>query len=457
MAEETIGLPRELYRMQLRELGVRILTTDPDDHADDDSLVGEMVRMLRGYQAEQELNNIRRRTMGGTRAKAEGRTKNGTVGERKLIGNGARLYGYNYVLGDDGKRCGFELNYSVIHVDETGEEWTEVKVVIFIFESSVAGYSVRQIAEMLNEKRIPPPSVTKQTKIQRRTGPPVWQPTVVNKMLKHPAYWGEYPQFRTLTGEKKPGKKTKARIPAPAEHQVITTVPAIVSKELAEAARTLMRERQMKASRNNPNPKESLLRAGLVKCGECGMNMRVSRRYFKTSDYLCYLCPTNRLIGRCRGCSIPGSQIDDAAWERAIEIIRNPSLVEEKLQQLMASDLMQGGKLDKGTSEFLSGELQLLAKQEETCLAELAKEQLLQDKYNQLQARIAEFHQRCLAWRENIDDAEFTPSYQFKRDACEFFGITAIVYRHGHDPRFEIQATVPSLVSLISCPVATYN
>src|SRR5438874_4658933 len=39
------GLARELYRMQLREFGVRILTTDPNDHADDDSLVGEMIRI----------------------------------------------------------------------------------------------------------------------------------------------------------------------------------------------------------------------------------------------------------------------------------------------------------------------------------------------------------------------------------------------------------------------------
>jgi len=31
------GLAREIYRMQLRELDVRILTTDPQEHADDDT------------------------------------------------------------------------------------------------------------------------------------------------------------------------------------------------------------------------------------------------------------------------------------------------------------------------------------------------------------------------------------------------------------------------------------
>jgi hypothetical protein len=107
-------------------------------------------------------------------------------------------------------------------------------------------------------------------------------------------------------------------------------------------------------------------------------------------------------------------------------------------------------KLDKGTREYLSGQLNILAQQEEEAKKELEDEQAFQQKYNQLQVRIAEFHQRCIEWREKLDDPEFTPTYQFMRDACEFFGITAIVYRFGHDPRFEIEVRMPSIVSLIS-------
>ncbi len=44
------ALARELFRLQLRQLGVRILTTDPHDHADDDSLEGQMMRLLRDYK-----------------------------------------------------------------------------------------------------------------------------------------------------------------------------------------------------------------------------------------------------------------------------------------------------------------------------------------------------------------------------------------------------------------------
>jgi len=473
------GLLREMFRLQLSELGVRILTTDPNEHADDDSLIGEMIRLIKGYKAEEEINDLVRRTMGGKRAKAEGREQNGAIGQQKIVGNGSRLYGYKFVLDENGRTAGIELNYEVVHVEETGEGWTEVKIVRFIFDSSAAGMSIRRVAELLNEKEIPPPTVTKKIKIKRRTGVPLWQPSVVNKILKHPAYWGEYPQFRTLTGERKPGRKMKPRLPAPQENQVIIPVPAIVSKELAETVHRLLPLRQMKASRNNRNPNENLLRAGLVKCGECGGNMSVSRRLQKNSDYLRYHCGKRNLLGRCPGCNIPARMVDEAAWQRAIEIIRDPSEVDGKIKQMMVnnstieqrrktlnglsgirkkqtslrknlSDLMQEGKLDKGTREFLSGELQLLAKQEETCLAELASEQALQDKYNLLQERIAEFHQLCIEWRENIDDPESTPSYQFMQDACEFFGITAIVYKFGHDPRFEIQGRPPSIISLIS-------
>lgn len=74
----------------------------------------------------------------------------------------------------------------------------------------------------------------------------------------------------------------------------------------------------------------------------------------------------------------------------------------------------------------------------------------MQEKYNELQEKIAEFHRQCTQWRENIDDPEFTPSYEFKRDACEFLGITAIVWRRGHEPRYKIKSDPPSIVSFLS-------
>ena len=52
------ALARELFRMQLRELGIRILTTQESDHADDDSLEGQIMRFFKGYKAEEEINDF---------------------------------------------------------------------------------------------------------------------------------------------------------------------------------------------------------------------------------------------------------------------------------------------------------------------------------------------------------------------------------------------------------------
>ena len=206
--------------------------------------------------------------------------------------------------------------------------------------------------------------------------------------------------------------------------------------------------------------------------------MSVSRRLQRDHDYIRYNCGKhNNLLGRCKGCTIPAHIVDDAAWQKAVEIIRDPSVADEKIKELTTrtaqikrreqtrinlsevrrkqanlrkelGKLAEEGTLDTGTREFLTGQLTLLAKQEEEARKQLDDERVFQQKYNQLQERIAQFHQRCSEWREKLDDPEFTPDYDFMRDACEFFGITAIVYKFGHNPRFEIQARTPSLMSL---------
>lgn len=407
------GLPREMFRMQLRELGVRILTTDPNEHADDDSLIGEMIRLIKGYKAEEEINDLVRRTMGGKRAKAEGRQKDGIIGEKKIVGNGPRLYGYTFLLDEHGRKVGYELNLEVICVDAEGTEWTEVMVVQFIFNQLQAGTTIRQVAKLLNEKDIPPATVVRGTRV-KRVGIPLWQPSSINNMIRNSAYWGAFRQFRTRTVEKKPGQKYKPRRATPEEDQVIIAVPAIVTKEVANTVLKKLRRNQKQARRNNKKPEESLLRAGLIICGECQGNMSVIRDRRKEDYYVHYKC--NRfagLIGRCVGTQITAHLVDDAAWERAVEIIRDPSQVEAKIKHLTTdnsltkhrertrtnlaeirrrqaslrkdlSEMSQEGKLDKGTREYLSGQLQILAKQEEEAKEQQAKEQAFQKQYNEL-------------------------------------------------------------------------
>src|SRR2546423_1358308 len=71
------GIEREVYLMELRQAGVHVLTTNPDDHSDDESSWGEIIRYLKGKAAEDEVKTTRYRTMGGRRAKALGDPEKG--------------------------------------------------------------------------------------------------------------------------------------------------------------------------------------------------------------------------------------------------------------------------------------------------------------------------------------------------------------------------------------------
>jgi hypothetical protein len=145
-----------------------------------------------------------------------------------------------------------------------------------------------------------------------------------------------------------------------------------------------------------------------VKCGNCGGNLTVHRDKRKTNSlktpaaegvhyYVDYVCGKhNSLLNACPGASIPAHVVDKAAWEKALEIIRDPSEVDRKLSALRSEDptaerrknihkmvtdirkrqsvfreqlanLMMENKLDRGTEEFLTTQLQQLADQEEKC------------------------------------------------------------------------------------------
>ena len=469
------GLAREIYRMQLRELGVRVLTTDPNDHADDDSLIGEMIRLRKGYKAEDEINDLVRRTMGGKHAKVEGIQKDGTQGQKKLIGCGPGLYGYTYTFSATGKREMYVLNLEVIFIDEDGGVWTEVAVVMVVFAFAEQGITIRRIVKFLNDKGIPSPKGTR------------WNKTTIGRMLRNTAYKGEEIVFATRGLPKVRGRKTAPRVPTTPDEQVIVPVPAIVSEAQFAAVQARLVKNKARATRSLQHPYKGLLCGGLARCAQCnaGLSIQIRRSRYKgktgvDADEINYQCNNyGGTVSVCKGCSIGARSLDEAAWQKAVQIIRDPSLEEKKVRELLAevtpstqranavkrvenirtrqkalrkdlSTLSQEGRLDKGTREYLLGELQLLSVQEEQAQRELDDAQVLQEKQGQLAERIVEFHQRCREWREKADDPEFTPSYDFKRDACEFFGITAIVRKSDQNPRYEITDGPPHIMFLIS-------
>ncbi len=148
-----VGLPREIYRAELRMNGVRTLTTKPEEHADDDSLMGQMIRLLHGFKSEEERNDIIRRTQNGKRERV--------LKDHKLLGNHPNKYGWKYADEDkgayilDGDPTRIELDNGRILVDENGEPWTKAAVRRRMFEWIEQGWTVRVIAAYLTAQHIP--------------------------------------------------------------------------------------------------------------------------------------------------------------------------------------------------------------------------------------------------------------------------------------------------------------
>ncbi len=477
------GLEREIYMLELKQAGVRVLSTNPEDHSDDESSWGELIRYLKGRASEDELNNIKYRTMGGRRSKATGDPERGIT--PKIVGNGNRLYGYKFILDERGKRVGLEPNHDIVHTENDGTEWTEVKIIIFTYESLANGTPARATVKILNEKGIPTPYISKSIKSRKIKETTGWNPIAVSRIVKHPAYsLGEHHQFKTIALAKAPGKRFAQRVKAPDDHHVIISVPTIVTRELAETAQNKLAQNKQVSKRNNRNPQASLLRAGLAKCGYCGCALRVYSKIEKNRkverEYASYNCnkPYNS-VGQCPGCSIPVHTLDDAAWSKAIEIINNPTIIDEWVKTLKSDDptkdrrkvidtklkeireqqqamrenlgeLMKMKRPDIGTIQYLNGQLQQLADQEEQTEAQLSRDTDTHLIWKAVQNKVDELHRQCAEMREKMCDSNYQIPYEKKRELLEFLGVEVIAWKKDHKPRFTIQCKPSEIVKLLS-------
>jgi site-specific DNA recombinase len=475
------ALARELFRMQLKELGISILTTQESDHADDDSLEGQIMRFFKGIKAEEEINDFVRRSRDGKREKTLGDAEK----PGQVLGTGMRLYGYQFVLNEKGVRVGYIPNDTIIYVEADGTEWTEVKVVIYIFESAARGVSTHQLARIFNEKGIPTSYAFRGKRNKGMREDSVWQRNTISQILKNTAYYGEYRQFKTVTVGRRPGSNRPIKQKTPEDKQVIVPIPAIIPKDLFEKANKRNAQNKIVARRNYQGSKDCLLRGGFVKCASCGQTLYVRHSFpeasAEESPYYYYDCGHPQLIGggKCPGCSISVDFLDSCVAEYIFELIRDPSVVDAKIQQLQAenpSHKQQQRKLknlnailreqeifrnnlasemrkknfSERTVAFLNTQLTMLEQQEEEVRRDLADEQRMQEQHEILDRSIADFHAQCTERSEKLDDPQFTPDFQFYLDAVIFLEINVKVWRAGTEPRYEIYTATPEIVASLS-------
>jgi site-specific DNA recombinase len=224
----------------------------------DNSPEGQLIRFIRGYAAKVEHEKIKERSIRGKRAKAQA---------GKMLPGCRAPYGYRWV---DAAKSGLEPDPST------------APIVQRIFDDVSAGRTLRQIAAALTAGSIPTPT---------GKGKPRWNHQSVKWILQSPTYTGEPVAFRyTKTGA------TNRYGVAPVERHIPLpqgTVPALITREIYEAAQERLQRNRDLAARNNPHPEQTLLRGGYVRCGHCNGTLQVKRaRSFTKRQADTYFCHT---------------------------------------------------------------------------------------------------------------------------------------------------------------------
>ena len=474
------GVSREVFRGQLRELGIHILTTEPSDHSDDDSLEGQLMRLLKGYKAEEEINDFVRRSKNAKRHKALGDPEKGIP--PKVVGNGTRPYGYKYVYNSKGQKESFEPNYDVVCIDNKGVKWSEARVIVFIFRCARRRIGIHQICFRLNKIGIPAPCISTNRKYASKgviVENVIWQASVVSRMLRSTTYSGRWIVNKVHTF-KVPGKKYRQVVKNPSTEHIIVPIPALISVELHEEVLSNLRRNQKFSTRNNKQKALALLRGGLAKCGNCGRTATQKPNIWKAkeglTEYMYYVCmATLNRSHKCSGCSIKIEIVDDAAWKKALEIIADPFIADRALEERkskdptesrrrqikkelaelrteregLQSDLMRmirERKLDRNTENVLTNRLKELERLEYEYNSDLIDDERIYKAWEEAQDKLENLHKKCAVIRDKLNDPLYEPSYKEKRDAIEFFGINAVIWEKGHKPRFQIEANFPDIM-----------
>ncbi|KJS16887.1 MAG: hypothetical protein VR69_07795 [Peptococcaceae bacterium BRH_c4b] len=222
----------------------------------------------------------------------------------------------------------------VIHEPET-------EIVVLIFNLYLEGMRTVPIAEYLNARGIPTPTMSKGTR-NNSTGK--WHAGHISIILRNRTYIGEYSTMQR-------SKKQK-------EGRIIQ-VPPIIDKEIYEKANQLLIENADIG--RGARGREYLLR-GLIYCGNCGRafvgssgNSKEGRVYYRCTGTVNY--------GQGKTCDakmIRATDIENAVWTDIQHFLNNPGKVVEAINNSLKIEAEQ---LEPVQNEIDEIEKSLLEKQ----------------------------------------------------------------------------------------------
>lgn len=225
--------------------------------------------------------------------------------QKGLFIGGKAPYGY--------KKSPTEKN--VIVVDEPAAE-----IVRDIFKLALEGKSCREIAIILNDKKIPTPATYANINLSIK-GPysGKWSSERISFMLQNEVYLGSMVQGRV----KKASYKSKKCIKVPREDWQIVenTHEPLVDRETFDKVATLIQSRYNTRS----NTYDFLLK-GLIYCHECQKPLGVlKRKLAKDREVLYFVCRTYQRFTKDSACSCHCVRVEDvtnAVMEKVREICK---------------------------------------------------------------------------------------------------------------------------------------
>jgi len=275
-------------------------------------------------------------------------------------------------------------------------------------------------------------------------------------MLKHPVYVGQATAWR-WSREKVAGGHVRQRQRDLAEQVVIEGIaPALVSVELASAARAQLAANKIQATRNNPSPQSALLRSGFARCGYCGNALTVNNGAKGGAAYQCSTTARDR--HGCPHFGIKAATLDAAAWSRVESVLTEPDVVKAEVARLRRDDPAKANleamtrRLneverkqrnlvrtlsdidDDDVADLVRADLQTLAVERRRLDEERNNLRLQQEGWETGESMLDSIE----AWCRNVAANLRILSYDDKRIALGAMGLEARVWATNHTPRFEI-------------------
>ena len=299
------GLAKQLViEQEFRRAGVEIdyvLGEYPDTPE------GQLNKNIRAVIAEFERLKIKERMTRGRRLKV----KAGNV-----LTAGFHPYGYR-VAKRDGKR--------ILEVYEP-----EARIIRLVFTWYVEGdgengpLNLSAVTRRLNEMRVPTAADTGlQGRVNKKKPWGEWTRSSVHNILRNETYAGSWRYGK----RSKPGRN-------PDEGPITVEVPAIVTREIWEAAQDRLAYNRQNARRNLKN--EYLL-SKRVMCGKCGLKMAGTYGIGREKLYLYYYCPTSKNVldyaHICDAARIRADHVDYRVWEYIKTHVADPVALLEDLNE----------------------------------------------------------------------------------------------------------------------------